>query len=592
MKKVTLICLARERDRAVERLGFLGAMHVGTGKAPSGEGLEKARRRLERLNRALEILPDDARAAPTDLSVPDVVERVWDLVPERMSLLEELDRIRAERARVEPFGEFDPLHVLELERKGVSVLLCTVGPKQEVPRLEGEVVQVLSRDSHGTSFAVIHRKGVESELPEYVDRMPLPERSLSTLDRNAAQVEARLASIDRTLAEHAGDRAKVEEMSREARDRVRYLEIRQSMGVSEEVAWLEGFLPEDAVQAFEAEAKSHGWGWRIVDPAPEDEPPTLIRNPRWVRPIGAVFDMIGLTPGYEEKDISAVFLLFLSLFFAMLVGDAGYGAIFLALTLLGRVFLKKVPSRVWTLLFIMSGCTMVWGVLTGTYFGIEELAAPLARLKVEWLTGPVGEENVMLLCFFIGAVHLTIAHGWRMLASFPSLRALAQLGWICTTWTMFYAARTMVLLEPFPQYMFWVLGAGVVLIALFMTPFSSLGREWFNHVMLPLNIISNFVDVISYVRLFAVGAATFAVASAFNSMALDMGFDSVFSGLAAALVIFVGHTLNILLASMGVLVHGVRLNTLEYAGHMGLQWTGRRYDPFTLENAPLDGDES
>jgi V/A-type H+-transporting ATPase subunit I len=146
-----------------------------------------------------------------------------------------------------------------------------------------------------------------------------------------------------------------------------------------------------------------------------------------------------------------------------------------------------------------------------------------------------------------------------------------------------------VLLHDFPSPLLYVLAVGAALIVLFMTPVKRLKEDWIGHVMFPLNLIGNFVDVVSYVRLFAVGAATLAVASAFNAMAAETA-QGLFTGLAAALILFLGHTLNILLAMMGVLVHGVRLNTLEFATHLGLQWKGRKYSPFRRRE--MDEDEA
>jgi len=97
--------------------------------------------------------------------------------------------------------------------------------------------------------------------------------------------------------------------------------------------------------------------------------------------------------------------------------------------------------------------------------------------------------------------------------------------------------------------------------------------------------VGNFVDIVSYVRLFAVGSASFAVANAFNQMGMDMGWGSVWSGMGAALIILFGQVLNIMLCGMGVLVHGVRLNTLEFSGHLGMQWVGYRYEPFRKRKA-------
>jgi V/A-type H+-transporting ATPase subunit I len=151
---------------------------------------------------------------------------------------------------------------------------------------------------------------------------------------------------------------------------------------------------------------------------------------------------------------------------------------------------------------------------------------------------------------------------------------------------MYFAARTMVLGHAFPAWVLWMFVAGVALIVLFMTPRHAFKAEWFNHVMLPLSLVSNFVDVVSYLRLFAVGFASFAVASAFNEM--GTAGTGWLSGLLGAFVIFFGHALNITLAAMGVLVHGIRLNTLEFSSHMGMQWTGVPYAPFARRSRGSD----
>ncbi len=349
---------------------------------------------------------------------------------------------------------------------------------------------------------------------------------------------------------------------------------------------MRGYCPEPELPRVEAAAKEHGWGTLVEDIDDPGEVPTAIRLPAWVRPIQALFSFTGVLPGYDQIDVSLPFLLFFTLFFAMIVGDAGYGLIFLALTEFGRWRMPKGPRTMFSLLRVLSIATIVWGVLTGTYFGIALLPHPLKAVQVSWLEDP---NHMILLSFLLGAIHLSVAHGWNVVRLFPSRRALAQAGWICTTWTMFFLAREMVLGGAFPHVMVYVLAAGIVLIAAFMTPPRLLKSEWFNHVMLPLSLVSNFVDLVSYVRLFAVGAATVAIAQAFNQMAVGSGVQSVVAGLIAALVLFLGHTLNILLATMGVLVHGVRLNMLEFASHLGMEWTGRPYRPFAHNHQPKEG---
>jgi len=98
---------------------------------------------------------------------------------------------------------------------------------------------------------------------------------------------------------------------------------------------------------------------------------------------------------------------------------------------------------------------------------------------------------------------------------------------------------------------------------------------------LPIDIISGFSDVVSYLRLFAVGYASVVVAYSFNEMAIGGGINSVLAGVLAAFILIVGHLLNIVLGAMAIIVHGVRLNMLEFSGHLNMEWSGIKYKPFT-----------
>jgi V/A-type H+-transporting ATPase subunit I len=122
---------------------------------------------------------------------------------------------------------------------------------------------------------------------------------------------------------------------------------------------------------------------------------------------------------------------------------------------------------------------------------------------------------------------------------------------------------------------------GIVLVLLFSHP----QKKFLKGITvtladLPLRVINSFSDIISYLRLFAVGYATLAVASSFNHMALRIGFNNILGGFICALILFLGHGLNILLGLMAVIVHGIRLNMLEFSSHLGMQWSGIEYKPF------------
>jgi len=583
MKKVTILCTAGSRGETLDVLRDLGVLHVEHVRPPAGGDLDRARERLAHVRRALEVLPKGhVSAVPSGRPADDVVKDLWALIHRKADEATRIEELTHEIQRVEPYGSFDPAAVRDLAARGLRIRLyqLTRGTEPVVP--EGAVLAVLGEDKASRYVAVIAQGGPGEDVARLdAPELRLPGKSLDTLRGELADAKARLAEIETGFASHAGDYPVVAEIVREAEEQVRYLEVSAGMGSAAPVDYLRGFCPAGQVEALRAAAAEYGWGLIVDEPSADDKAPTLIRNPGWVKPIKAVFDFIGVLPGYEEIDISAVFLIFLSLFFAMLVGDAGYGLIFLGLTAWARRKLRKAPAYPFHLMYLMSACTVIWGAVTGTWFGAGALPSFLDGLTVGWLREP---KNIMLMCFLIGAVHLTIAHLWNILRGWNSLKALAQVGWILSTWTMFFMGRNLVLGQPLPGWIGPMFIVGVALIILFMTAPRDFKNEWFNHVMLPLNLVSNFVDVVSYIRLFAVGTAGYAVASSFNKMILGGGVEGVVAGLIAALLLFLGHALNIILSVMGVLVHGVRLNTLEFSSHIGMAWTGIPFKPFAKIN--------
>ncbi|MBM4149877.1 MAG: hypothetical protein FJ224_12675 [Lentisphaerae bacterium] len=578
MKKLTVLCLKADRDVALERLRELGVLHV----IPAGEsGSDDARETQHALARAQSALGALSRFAThkrqaTPRPDLDPVTEVHSLLLRREEAMEKLSNLRTEIKAAEPLGDFDPAVVAALREKGLFVRLYREKSHATPEAPAGAVLIELGHGHAGRFLAVASDSPVELDGEE----CPLPARRLSAMRHEAAETEKELAAVHTGLAEMGKHTDEITQELRSLEQRLRLLEVRDGMGAAGAVAYLAGFCPKDAVPAVRQEATKNGWGLVDADPSPDEEVPTLIRNPAWVRPISLMFSLIGVTPGYREADISAAFLLFYSVFFAMLVGDAGYGVLFLVLTLAIRPFARKAPRDLFRLLALLSLCTIAWGTATGSWFGAERIPAPLRAVRVDWLRE---DNNLMRLCFLIGAIHLTLAHVWAAVRSWNRLTALAELGWIAITWTIYFGVGLLVLGRPFPDFARWLFIVGICLVVIFMTPPRALKRDLHKHIMLPLTLVGNFGDLISYVRLFAVGSATAAIAMAFNEMAIGSGISGPGQAIVASLILLVAHGLNILLCALAVLVHGVRLNTLEFCGQMGMQWTGFPYRPFAKE---------
>lgn len=214
-----------------------------------------------------------------------------------------------------------------------------------------------------------------------------------------------------------------------------FLQALRGMGESGDFRYLRGFAPVDTAQEFIKISQQENWGIIINDPAEDDLVPTLVRNPKWVSLISPVFKMIEVVPGYRELDISLWFLIFFSVFFGILIGDAAYGLIYFIFTFIAqRKFGRKLPDQsIFMLFYLLSACAVIWGLLSGTFFGQEWLPAAFKPL----MPALRDDKNLQALCFFLGALHLSIAHLWRAFRKIPSLTALSEMGWICVLWGAF-----------------------------------------------------------------------------------------------------------------------------------------------------------
>ncbi|MDD1657374.1 MAG: hypothetical protein LUQ41_02825, partial [Methanomicrobiales archaeon] len=269
-------------------------------------------------------------------------------------------------------------------------------------------------------------------------------------------------------------------------------------------------------------------------------------------------------------------------FFGILIGDAGYGLAYLLLTFRIATWFRRTDrltpelKTMFTLFYLLGSCAVIWGILTGTFFGQEWVQSLGYQPPLPQLNDAATMET---FCFFLGALHLSIAHAWRILLKYPSLTALADVGYICILWTAFFLARTLILGEPFPDPGLWLVVTGVLLVVLFTNPQRNVLRGIGEGLMTTaLSFMNNITDVISYIRLFAVGLAGLAIAETTNMLAGQFG-TGIVAVVAGIVILIFGHTLNIILGPMSVLVHGVRLNVLEFSGHANVTWSGVAFEP-------------
>jgi V/A-type H+-transporting ATPase subunit I len=180
-----------------------------------------------------------------------------------------------------------------------------------------------------------------------------------------------------------------------------------------------------------------------------------------------------------------------------------------------------------------------------------------------------------------------LARIWNGVCKINDTTAIAEFGWAGVLLFMYFVTNSIVGIFPsIPNVMFYVFAISLVCVFAFTVKPSELKSRGAELGMLPLNIMSALGDIISYVRLFAVGLASVKVAENFNSMAVglvsgaeDWYLKALMSVLMVAILV-VGHALNLAMAGLSILVHAVRLNTLEFSNHKGISWAGYAFSPF------------
>jgi V/A-type H+/Na+-transporting ATPase subunit I len=585
MKKVTLLMSERHRESALTNLRKLGVVHVHNINVPSSDDIQNVELELEKINRILQVLGEfEIPEGKIETSnVPSLMEEILSFSQEKDNYKRELGELEETHDWFDNWGAISYVSLEKLKEACVFVRFYTTD-KNGLKTVPAEkTIQIVS-DNGGAVLVALFSDSQEEKLDFKEDVFPAVE--YSELVNRIEDIKNNIIDIDQEIHNRAKVKSALVQHKTELEKRLELAKVKAGMGAKSEIAFLQGFCPEDKIEGVKAAADQDGWGYILEDPDDPADVPTLTKNPKPIGIIKPLFDFMGTLPGYNEIDTSPVFLLFFSLFFAIIIGDAGYGLVFLVGTIFALSKAKKdTPKTPFVLMFVLSGATILWGLLTGTWFGAPEIAQlPFLSLFIVDQLDSFGENNQNFMMFFsivMGAVHLSAAHILAGLHKRKSPTAIAELGWVGIIWGLYFLAQSLVLGKPTPGFMSILFIVSVSLVAFFgnfqKNIFKGIGITIGN---LPLDIISGFSDVVSYLRLFAVGYATVVVANSFNTMAIGEGINSVLAGLLAAIILLLGHTLNIVLAMMSVLVHGVRLNMLEFSGHVGVQWSGKPYEPF------------
>ncbi|HPX14844.1 MAG TPA: V-type ATPase 116kDa subunit family protein [Treponemataceae bacterium] len=610
MKKVTLVVLDREREDALKALRKTGVLHIEKQEAQS-ETLEKLTSTLADAEQALAVLGEYAgkntgksssHSGDTN-NASEIVEQVLQLREERKEAYEIMARTGRELDRFALWGDIDPTDFDYFAEKGIYFFPFEMSVDDYTAIPESVRSIIVNRDKKNIRCLIWGEDDLlHAGMPPGAREIVLPEKSTVELRSDFETAQARIPKIDAELTTLAAsipvvaayiDALRYEKEFETVRAGMEAVAVTENGNHPADLAALCGYLPTEKAPAISKAAAKNGWACLITDPDDEDAVPTELKNNRFVNLIKPLMDFLGTVPGYREVDISLWFLLFFGIFFAMIFGDAGYGAILAGISLWG-IFSARgkgtTPPPALSMMVYLALMTMAWGTITCTWFGIpvEHLPDFFKTIALPAFSNenPTAPDNIKVFCFTLGLVQISVAHLIGIVRNRTSLKALGELGSLMMTVGMYFVVLNLVVSAekyPLSDIILGSIGAGFLLNFIFINFEGAIGKGILeslkNIITMCLGVVNMFGDIMSYIRLWAVGLAGAAISATVNEMAGPfLGGFIIFAGV---LLLVFGHGLNYVMNALSVIVHGVRLNTLEFSNHLGLTWSGFKYEPFS-----------
>ena len=602
MKKLTFLVYHKDYEAFLGRMQELGVLHVQTtqegGLRPSS-GLEEKLQLTEHvaaLAMRLEAVGADG-GADDGADAAAIVARMDAQDEERHRTELELQRLRKDEAALQPWGDFSPERVDGLADVGY-VMRFFVCPERNFDSAwtEDYNAMVVERGEGRVYFVTFTAAGDEV-LPD-AEQVRLPHVSLSAVRKDIADREAALAAYDKELAAvahaYAGRLRAYEAGLRTslAFDRV---ELCTERVADNRLMVLQGWIPADREEEVRAFLATQDVYYEIRAARKEDDAPIKLKNNAFVRMYEVLTKMYGM-PDYGEFDPTPMVAPFFTLFFALCLGDSGYGLILVVLGFLLKRKLSASLAGMMNLVITLGCATTVIGAVMGTFFGVSlfdlDLPESVKRFMVAGKIEGTNYDKQMLLAIIVGIVHISVAMTVKAILTtvrYGFRESLSAWGWMLLV-VGFVVTGSLAFLQVVPAEMSkWLfIGIGSVAgIGIYLL--NNLGRNVLVNIGAGLwdtyNMASGLMgDVLSYLRLYALGLAGGLLGGVFNQLAFMVqdAAGGVVGIVGCGLILVLGHSLNIAMSCLSAFVHPLRLTFVEYFKNSGYNGQGTAYRPFCL----------
>ena len=575
MKKYTFLVFHREYEAFLEQLRDLGVVHV-TEKAAGMADDVHLQELLTKADNARKLI---AQGAPDQL------------LTEKANLEQRIAATQKEADKMAVWGDFSAERMEQLKQAGYTLRYFTC-PK----KLFQEEWGVLVAEQDTTVYFV--QVNNENEAPEGSQEQFLSQKSAADLMKDVEGLNGLLVAQNARIELWAKEN--IPALERELDELKQQIDWKRVTLNTESEAdgslkILEGFCPIDQVTALDAVLDKQEVYYEVEDPTAEDNTPIKLRNNKFTQLFESLTGMYGW-PNYGEFDPTPILAPFFLLFFAMCMGDCGYGIL---LMIIGVLIAKKklniaMFDGLGPIITVLGVGTTVVGFFLGTFMGISLPDAKWVpeALKSVMLTGEVmGYSIQMVLALCIGVFHICLAMVVKAICytkQFGFKENIATWGWTLLIVGGLLVAILGMTVLPAALFKWAIIAVGTV-SALAIYIFNTPGRNPLINIGAGLwetyNMATGILgDVLSYIRLYALGLAGGMLGAAFNNLGLMVMGGTVegatWQWLPFVLILVLGHVLNLAMSALGAFVHPLRLSFVEYFKNAGYEGKGTLYKPF------------
>ena len=594
MQKYSFLIFHKEYGDFLKNLQQLGALHVIEKEVDISDEITEKQQLAQRIEKAIKLL-EKREIAKTDSNSFDkngleITDEILKKHEEILALKQDIANSNKELSKVEQWGEFSAELISKLKKEDYHIRFFITSRKRYNPdQLSDHHAEIISENGNTIFFIIFQHGSQNGEIDIDAEEVKQPENTPLEIKNQINEYNAEITQINNELDNFA--KTAIPTLVSAKDNIVSNLEYEKVLlnttnEADEKMKIVEGWVPKTEKKAIDDFLEKNNILHIVEKATKNDKVPILLKNNRFSRlfePIGKLFSL----PAYSELDLTVFFAPFFMMFFGFCLGDAGYGLIFVIGAGLYKFKASKELKPMLSLIQLLGLATVVFGIISGTIFGVNLIDSNI-ELVANYKDLFLNPDNMFNLALILGVVQIVfglVIKAMNQIKQYGFLHSLATIGWLIVLIgsIVYFALVKLEFIVANEIILYSILSVGGFFILFFSDLEISIPARIGKGIWDIYSTVTGiFGDVLSYIRLFALGLSSAILGFVINDIAMQiLGSSAILGPIFFVIFLILGHSLNIMIASLGSFVHPMRLTFVEFYKNAGFTGGGKQYKPFS-----------